>query len=174
MRSFPLSGFGNSMEMGHIQRPPRRFLVSPHMFIIRMPPAEDRRARFLSGMTRLAQNTDRTGRDGRSRLGDDRPRERARGVRFHPGALRDDMVIPLYDLQSEGAREESSGEEGLISIKLPEPLRPFSSSRRPRPSRRSLRRRPAHRRRPSRRRRSCLRRPCGPPRAPSEPPWAGP
>ena len=35
----------------------------------------------------------------------------ARGVRFHPGALRDDMVIPLYDLQSEGAREESSGDE---------------------------------------------------------------
>ncbi len=37
----------------------------------------------------------------------------ARAVRFQPGALRDDMVIPLYDLQAllEGAREESSGDE---------------------------------------------------------------
>jgi len=36
-----------------------------------------------------------------------------RAVRFQPGALRDDMVIPLYDLQAlpEGAREESSGDE---------------------------------------------------------------
>jgi IS605 OrfB family transposase len=37
----------------------------------------------------------------------------ARAVRFQPGALRDDMVIPLYDLHAlpEGAREESSGDE---------------------------------------------------------------
>jgi IS605 OrfB family transposase len=37
----------------------------------------------------------------------------ARGVWFHPDALRNDMVIPLYDLQAlpEGAREESSGNE---------------------------------------------------------------
>ncbi len=37
----------------------------------------------------------------------------ARAVRFQPGALRDDVVIPQYDLQatSGGAREESSGDE---------------------------------------------------------------
>ena len=37
----------------------------------------------------------------------------ARAVRFQPGALRDDAVIPLYDLQAvpEGARDESSGDE---------------------------------------------------------------
>src|SRR2546425_11362545 len=37
-----------------------------------------------------------------------RPRERPRGVRFHPGALRNDVVIPLYDLPGllGGAREE--------------------------------------------------------------------
>jgi len=41
----------------------------------------------------------------------------ARGVRFHPGALRDDVVIPLYDLQAllEGAREEPSGVELTLS-----------------------------------------------------------
>ncbi len=35
----------------------------------------------------------------------------ARAVRFQPGALRDDVVIPLYDLLREGggAREEPSG-----------------------------------------------------------------
>jgi len=37
----------------------------------------------------------------------------ARAVRFQPGALRDDVVIPLYDLfrEGEGAREEPSGVE---------------------------------------------------------------
>ncbi len=36
----------------------------------------------------------------------------ARAVRFQPGALRDDVVIPLYDLLGrEGAREEQSGVE---------------------------------------------------------------
>jgi IS605 OrfB family transposase len=36
----------------------------------------------------------------------------ARAVRFQPGALRDDVVIPLYDLPArEGAREEPSGVE---------------------------------------------------------------
>ncbi|MFA5897024.1 MAG: hypothetical protein WC985_09025 [Thermoplasmata archaeon] len=37
----------------------------------------------------------------------------ARAVRFQPGALRDDVVIPLYDLLREGggAREEPSGVE---------------------------------------------------------------
>ncbi len=37
----------------------------------------------------------------------------ARAVRFQPGALRDDVVIPLYDLPEflEGAREEPSGVE---------------------------------------------------------------
>ena len=40
------------------------------------------------------------------------------------------MVIPRYDLQAlpEGAREESSGDEGLISIKLPEPCRKESKN----------------------------------------------
>jgi transposase len=37
----------------------------------------------------------------------------ARAVRFQPGALRNDVVIPLYDLLREGAgaREEPSGVE---------------------------------------------------------------
>src|SRR2546428_12534895 len=37
----------------------------------------------------------------------------ARAVRFQPGALRDDVVIPLYDLSAmpSGAREEPSGVE---------------------------------------------------------------
>jgi len=37
----------------------------------------------------------------------------ARAVRFQPGALRDDVVIPLYDLSAmpTGAREEPSGVE---------------------------------------------------------------
>ena len=37
----------------------------------------------------------------------------ARAVRFQPGALRDDVVSPLYDLLREGggAREEPSGVE---------------------------------------------------------------
>jgi len=37
----------------------------------------------------------------------------ARAVRFQPGALRDDVVIPLCDLLREGvgAREEPSGVE---------------------------------------------------------------
>ena len=51
------------------------------------------------------------GRDGAGRTvpprEGDRPRERARGVRFHPGALRGDAVIPLYDLLGRGgARQE--------------------------------------------------------------------
>jgi IS605 OrfB family transposase len=38
----------------------------------------------------------------------------ATAVRFRPGALRRDVVIPLYDLLArEGAREEPSGVEGL-------------------------------------------------------------
>jgi len=41
----------------------------------------------------------------------------ARAVRFQPGALRDDVVIPLYDLLREGAgaREEPSGVESGAS-----------------------------------------------------------
>src|SRR5437879_11883082 len=48
------------------------------------------------------------GDDGCGRTPITRPRERPRGVRFHPGALRDDVVIPLYDLPGflGGAREE--------------------------------------------------------------------
>ena len=42
----------------------------------------------------------------------------ARAVRFQPGALRDDVVIPLYDLLREGAgaREEPSGEESQSGV----------------------------------------------------------
>jgi transposase len=41
----------------------------------------------------------------------------ARAVRFQPGALRDDVVIPLYDLPAwlAGAREEPSGVESGAS-----------------------------------------------------------
>jgi len=55
-----------------------------------------------------------TGRDeGRVSEKNNRLREKARGVWFHPGALRQDVVIPLYDpLRREGgAREEPSGVE---------------------------------------------------------------
>ena len=41
----------------------------------------------------------------------------ARAVRFRPGALRRDVVIPLYDLPArEGAREEPSGVESLAVV----------------------------------------------------------
>ena len=42
----------------------------------------------------------------------------ARAVRFQPGALRDDVVIPLYDLPGflGGAREEPSGVEFLVGV----------------------------------------------------------
>jgi len=41
----------------------------------------------------------------------------ARAVRFQPGALRHDVVIPLYDLPArEGAREEPSGVESQVGI----------------------------------------------------------
>jgi IS605 OrfB family transposase len=41
----------------------------------------------------------------------------ARAVRFRPGALRKDVVIPLYDLPArEGAREEPSGAESLAGV----------------------------------------------------------
>jgi len=41
----------------------------------------------------------------------------ARGVRFHLGALRKDVVIPLYDLPARaGAREEPSGAESLAGV----------------------------------------------------------
>ena len=41
----------------------------------------------------------------------------ARAVRFRPGALRHDVVIPLYDLLArEGAREEPSGAESLAGV----------------------------------------------------------
>jgi len=42
----------------------------------------------------------------------------ARAVRFQPGALRDDVVSPLYDLSREGtgAREEPSGVECLMKV----------------------------------------------------------
>jgi hypothetical protein len=36
--------------------------------------------------------------------GSTRPRERPRGVRFHPGALRDDAMSPLYDLLAQATR----------------------------------------------------------------------
>ncbi|MFA5895986.1 MAG: hypothetical protein WC985_03680 [Thermoplasmata archaeon] len=41
----------------------------------------------------------------------------ARAVRFQPGALRDDVVIPLCDLPAllAGAREEPSGVESAMS-----------------------------------------------------------
>ena len=46
----------------------------------------------------------------------------ARAVRFQPGALRDDVVSPLYDLLREGggAREEPSGVESQIGV-IPSP-----------------------------------------------------
>ncbi len=42
----------------------------------------------------------------------------ARAVRFQPGALRDDVVSPLYDLlrRGTGAREEPSGVESLAGV----------------------------------------------------------
>ena len=41
----------------------------------------------------------------------------ARAVRFRPGALRHDVVIPLHDLLArEGAREEPSGAESLAGV----------------------------------------------------------
>jgi putative transposase len=41
----------------------------------------------------------------------------ARAVRFRPGALRRDVVIPLYDLPArEGAREEPSGAESVAEV----------------------------------------------------------
>jgi len=44
----------------------------------------------------------------------------ARAVRFQPGALRHDVVIPLYDLLREGggAREEPSGVESAVARRL--------------------------------------------------------
>ena len=44
----------------------------------------------------------------------------ARAVRFQPGALRHDVVIPLYDLLREGggAREEPSGVESRPSTRV--------------------------------------------------------
>ena len=46
----------------------------------------------------------------------------ARAVWFQPGALRDDVVSPLYDLLREGtgAREEPSGVESQIGV-IPSP-----------------------------------------------------
>ena len=46
----------------------------------------------------------------------------ARAVRFQPGALRDDLVSPLYDLFREGggARDEPSGVE-LQTAVIPSP-----------------------------------------------------
>jgi len=46
----------------------------------------------------------------------------ARAVRFQRGALRDDVVSPLYDLLREGtgAREEPSGVESQIGV-IPSP-----------------------------------------------------
>jgi len=48
----------------------------------------------------------------------------ARAVRFQPGALRHDVVSPLYDLlrQGRGAREEPSGVELVASKELPTEL----------------------------------------------------
>jgi len=41
----------------------------------------------------------------------------ARAVRFQPGALRHDVVSPLYDLPArEGAREEPSGVESQSGV----------------------------------------------------------
>jgi len=41
----------------------------------------------------------------------------ARAVWFQPGALRRDVVIPLYDLlQRGGAREEPSGVDSLAGV----------------------------------------------------------
>jgi len=41
----------------------------------------------------------------------------ARAVRFQPGALRHDVVSPLYDLlERGGAREEPSGVESLAGV----------------------------------------------------------
>ena len=42
----------------------------------------------------------------------------ARAVRFRPGALRHDAMIPLYDLSARrtGAREEPSGAESPLSV----------------------------------------------------------
>ena len=46
----------------------------------------------------------------------------ARAVRFQPGALRRDVVIPLYDLSAlpTGAREEPSGVESQTGM-IPSP-----------------------------------------------------
>jgi len=76
-------------------------------------------------MTRTAQNTDGSGVRRRGRISEEegamsprahgptRPRERPRAVRFQPGALRDDVVSPLYDPPrgGAGARDEPSGVE---------------------------------------------------------------
>jgi len=46
----------------------------------------------------------------------------ARAVRFQPGALRHDVVSPLYDLfrRGTGAREEPSGAESQTGV-IPSP-----------------------------------------------------
>ncbi|TLZ72339.1 MAG: DUF1028 domain-containing protein, partial [Methanobacteriota archaeon] len=65
------------------------------------------------------------GDDGRGRTPITRPRERPRGVRFHPGALRNDVVIPLYDLPGllGGAREERM-RSGVTSGATPDVTEP--------------------------------------------------
>jgi hypothetical protein len=65
-------------------------------------------------MTRTAQNTDGPGVRRWGRISEMQPTgqpasdRRPRGVRFHPGALRRDVMSPLYDLsrRGTGAREE--------------------------------------------------------------------
>src|SRR5438309_9150076 len=65
------------------------------------------------------------GDDGCGRTPITRPRERPRGVRFHPGALRNDVVIPLYDLPGllGGAREERM-RSGVTSGATPDVTEP--------------------------------------------------
>src|SRR5438309_5038486 len=73
------------------------------------------------------------GDDGCGRTPITRPRERPRGVRFHPGALRNDVVIPLYDLPGllGGAREERmrSGVTSGANLDVTEPRKLLNRAR---------------------------------------------
>jgi len=73
------------------------------------------------------------GDDGRGRTPITLPRERPRGVRFHPGALRNDVVIPLYDLPGllGGAREERmrSGVTSGANLDVTEPRKLLNRAR---------------------------------------------
>src|SRR2546422_565044 len=77
-------------------------------------------------MKRPALNTNGPGVRRTSHLGganglsraSTRPRERPRGVRFHPGALRDDVMSPLYDPLAWPGGAEANRDLGLLDPKL--------------------------------------------------------